>query len=115
MNTTEYKILEAKSPKELQTLVNQAIMEIGKEVTMVGGMVAEIYPNFPPAYYQAILIKEAISEQVLLEKFGIGKDEYKKELGLVVEENKKTKKKKEKEVPKVIHESNQRTPNSWEL
>lgn len=112
MNTTEYKILEAKSPKELQTLVNQAIMEIGKEVTMVGSMVAEIYPNFPPAYYQAILIKEAISEQVLLEKFGINVNE---ECKLILEDNKKTKKKKEKEVPKVIYESNQRTPNSWDL
>ena len=80
---------------------------------------------YPPIYYQAILIKEGINQQVLLEKFGIKPDKAVLEIleekdGPFAEINyseglKKTKKKKEKEVPKVIHESNQRLPNSWDL
>lgn len=71
MNTPEYRILKAGNTQELQNLVNQAITTDNKDVTVLGGMCVAVYEGYPPLYYQAILIKDAIDEKLLLEKFGI--------------------------------------------
>lgn len=92
MNTPEYKILEALTTKELQTFVNQAIMEAGKNVTLIGGLVAEIYPNFPPKYYQAILVQQSQDNRILLESFGIDYKAEQKRLNESLQEDTQIKK-----------------------
>ena len=57
MNKKEYKIIEAGTAKLLQILVNASFTQEGKIVTLVGGVFAEVYPNFPPRFYQTILIE----------------------------------------------------------
>ena len=136
MNTPEYKIIKTESLETLEFLVNQAINGKGKEVTVLGGVMIEIYPNYSPRYYQAILIKEVINQQILVERSDIipfrpindvgediklvddfyGKTKLLDNIDDAVSTLKKERKKQlKKEVPKVIHESNQRLPNSWDL
>lgn len=55
-----YRIVESNTRINLENAINQLIMDAsdtGYNINLLGGMISEFYPDFPPKYYQTLIIE----------------------------------------------------------